>query len=664
MTKFPKLFQWERFFNVLSKKERNLFFLFFFLVVISAVFLNLNYYFKGTETSPEFGGEYKEGLIGQPRFINPLYLSDNDPDRDLVEVLFSSLVKYNEEGEIVKDIAREFQIKEGGKDYEFQLKNNVFFHDGEPLTSEDVVFTVELIQTPQYKSPQRIEWLGINVEKESEDKVIFHLQKKYSSFLETVAHLKILPKHVFQDIPQENFPWILTSNENLIGSGPFQLKEIDKEESGYINKIILERNEKFYGKKPFLKEISFYFYNTLEDLLAAGRTGKIDGFSVPDPNHLKILEKEGFNFHRLSLPRYFALFFNLEDSNIIEKKEIRESISYAVNKKEILKEVFLDEGEIVNSPVLANYFGFSTSSKISEFNIEQAKQILEEEGFKINPETKKREKVVSKEVPLLFKRDLIYGSEGNEVIELQKCLANPPAGGKDVYPEGVISGWFGPKTKRAVIRFQEKYAKDILTPIGLTKGTGDVKPMTRKKLNQVCQEIPTETIPLKLTLTTSDKFPLVEIAEILKKQLENIGIEIEIKKASLSEIQTNVLTKRNFEMLLFGEALSHIPDPFSFWHSSQIEYPGLNITGYKSTEADKLLEKARGSFEKEERKESLEKFQEILLKDLPAIFLVRGHYLYFLSSKIKGYNVEKITEPAKRLTGIENWYTQTRRAWK
>lgn len=656
---FPRLPQWGKFFNLLSKKERNFFILFFSLAIISAVFLNINFYLKNTEVLPAFGGEYKEGLIGQPRFINPLYLSDNDPDRDLVEILFSGLLKYNQKGEIVNDLSSDYQIKNNGKDYEFILKENVFWHDGNPLTPADIIFTIELIQSPQYKSPLIIEWSGIRAEAEGDNKIIFHLQKKYSSFLETVANLKILPKHIFQNIPPENFPWTLVLKDYLQGSGPFKIKEIKEDSAGFIKRLTFERNEKFYDKKPFLKKISFYFYQNFDELIAALRLGEIDGFSVSDPKYLNVLKKEGYNFYRIALPRYFALFFNSKDSKILSQK-VREALSFAVNKEEILDKVFLGEGKVVNSPILADYFNFESPSQIFNFDVDKAKEILEKEGFKINPETGKREKVVVKEVSLLFKRDLVYGSSGQDVRELQKCLAKD----KEVYPEGEITGYFGSKTKAAVIRFQEKYASEILTPIGLKKGTGDVKPMTREKLNKICIEQPKEIIPLKFTLTTSDKSPLREIAEILKLTWQDIGIELEIKEVSLGEFQTDVLAKRNFEMLLFGEALGSLPDPFSFWHSSQKDYPGLNITNYQSKEADKLLEKARETLDETERKESLEKFQEVLLEDLPAIFLVRGDYFYFLSSKIKGYEVEKITKPSKRFMGIEDWFIKTRRVWK
>jgi len=650
--------KWKQFFNVLSKKEKWIFVSLFVLFLSSAIFLQLNYYYRNTVVIPAFGGEYKEGLIGQPRFINPLYFSDNDCDRDLVEVLFSGLLKYDSQGNIVKDLVDSYSIKDNGLSYEFTLKDNILWHDGQPLTVADVAFTVELVQYPQYKSPLRIEWLGVRTQTEGTKKIIFHLQKKYSSFLETVARLKILPKHIFQDITPENLPWVLTEKQYLQGSGPFKVKTIEKEKSGYIKKIILERNKEFYGNKPFIGKLSFYFYQNVSELVRDGRTGKIDGFSVSSPKYIKTLEKEGLHFYRLSLPRYFALFFNLNNLKNLDNN-VRKAISFALSKEEILNNVFLGEGRIVDSPVLYKYYGINPPSSVPGYDVDKAKQILESAGYKENPKTGIMEKAVAKSVPALFKSELKVGSKGKEVEELQKCLAKD----KSVYPQGDITGYFGSKTKAAVIRFQEKYSSEILKPIGLKKGTGKVGGMTRDKLNRVCQDVPKKIVSLEFELTTSDKFPLKEIAENIKEQLKRIGIKVNIKTVSFSELQTNVLAKRSFQTLLFGEALGSLPDPFPFWHSSQKDYPGLNITGYNSKVADAVLEKIREVTKEEDKKEYLEKLQDIIIKDLPAIFFVKGDYFYFLSPKIKGYKVEKITEPSKRLSGIETWYIKAKRKW-
>ena len=456
--KIPKPSQWRRFFSILKKKELICFLVLFFLAIASAIFLDLNFYFQNTYLLPKSGGEYKEGIIGQPRFINPLLLSDNDPDKDLVEILFSGLLKYDDQGKIVEELAENYQIGDEGKTYEFQLKENIFWQDGEKITSEDIIFTLGLVQSPYYRSPLRIEWSGVRIEALAEKKVAFYLQKPYSSFLETIARLKILPKHIFKDIPAENFPWTLTSKEYLQGSGPFKVKTIKENNSGYIEEIILERNERFFDQVPFIKKLSLYFYESLDDLLKAARVGEIDGFSISEPKYLKVLEKEGFNAYKISLPRYFALFFNLKNPGILNEK-IREALSYGLDKKEILDKIFLGEGQIINSPILADYYNNNSPVEPSEFNLEKAKEILEKEGFKENPETGKREKSVSKEIPSLFKSELKKGSQSKEVSDLQKCLATPPVGGENIYPEGEITGYFGEKTEMAVIRFQENTLK-------------------------------------------------------------------------------------------------------------------------------------------------------------------------------------------------------------
>lgn len=664
----PRLFQWQNFFKILSKKEKYFFFSFLLLVLISGLILIFDWYLKNTVFVPWEGGKYREGVIGQPQFINPLYLSTNDIDRDLVNLLFSSLLKFNEQGKMIKDLARSFKIKEN-KEFHFQLKENLFWHDGQPLTIEDIIFTIDLIQNPQYKSPQRIEWSGVTIEKIGKDKISFHLQKKYSNFPETITHLKILPKHIFQDIPPEDLPWVLGTEKYLIGSGPFQIVKIKKDnKTSYLKEILLERNEKFYNPKPFLKKISFHFYETPEELISAYKTEKIDGFAFSNPYFFENLKDEDLRILQLYLPRYFALFFNL-DNSILKNKEIRKALNYSINKKEILKEVFLNKGRIVESPLLASYFGFKLPSIIPEFNFDKAKKILEQEGFYLNKEGQ-RIKIQEKRGPIPFTKNLKYGDKGEEVRILQKCLAQ----NKKIYPEAEINGYFGLKTQKAVIRFQEKYTTEILKPASLVKGNGEVRALTRQKLNQLCIETIKETILLELDLLTLDKFPLPEMAEILKNQIEVLGIKIKIKKTSLAELQTNVLAKKNFEILLFGQSFGWFPDPFAFWHSSQQNYPGLNITGFSLLEVDNLLIKIRETLSKKERKEKLEKLQKIILEEIPAIFLVQNYSFYFLSPKIKIFSsnemsqidqkIKKVALISDRLIGIENWYLKTKRKWK
>ena len=117
-------------------------------------------------------------------------------------------------------------------------------------------------------------------------------------------------------------------------------------------------------------------------------------------------------------------------------------------------------------------------------------------------------------------------------------------------------------------------------------------------------------------------------------------------------------------MLLFGEVLGIIPDPYPFWHSSQIKDPGLNLAKYENKKVDSLLEKARTTLDPEKQKEFLQEFQDILIEDLPCLFLYTPNYLYLVPKEIKGFDTKIIVDPSKRFGNIEGWYVKTKRVWK
>jgi ABC-type transport system substrate-binding protein len=507
------------------------------------------------------------------------------------------------------------------------------------------------------------EWLGVETERISDYEVRFILKKPSFVFIESAA-LKIIPKHIWEKIPIAN---VYSTPYNLepVGSGPYKFKSSEKDKSGSIVNFIVERNPDYYEKGPFISEINFKFFKNEEDLIAAVEKGEVGGFSITNPEHYQSFFVKYFNVNKLVLPRYFAAFFNPVKSKILEDKEIRKALNFATDKKEILKETLADNGQIVDSPLMPEIYGFATPSEIYEFNIEKAKEILEKAGFKDENNDGVREKTIEKIPAFRFSSVLNTGSQGMEVQELQKCLATPPAGGSDIYPEGEITGTFGSATKKAVIKFQEKYAKDILAPSGLTAGTGKVGKATIDKLNQVCFPSPKETLELKFTLVTVNQAQLIKVADILKKQWEKIGVNLEIKATDVATLERDFIKTRDYEILLFGEVLGSIPDPFPFWHSSQVKDPGLNLSNYENKKADEFLEKGRESTSSEEQKKNYEKFQDILIDDAPALFLYTPDYFYLIKKDtIKGVETKVIVDPSQRFSGIENWYIATKRAWK
>ena len=673
LKKLTTLTGWQQFLIILNAKEKMVFFSLILLVLSSSILLFSSFYCKNTEIVPSEGGEYIEGVVGSPRFINPVYAASSDVDRDLTELIYSGLMKYDENGKIVPDLTEEYKVLEDGKIYEFTLKENLLWQDEKPLNADDVVFTIKTIQNPSLKSPVRANWLGVKVEKISDLSVRFELSNPSAVFLENCT-LKILPAHVWQDITSQNFP-LSIYNLKPVGSGPYKLKTLAQDNQGNIKSLELVANQNYAGKKPNIPKITFFFFEKEDDEISAFNSKQINGFSPLSPQKEQNLKNQDFSEYLLSLPRYFAVFFNPEKSKVLAEKNVRQALNYGTNKEEIVDKILFKQGRVVDSPILPDIYGFEKPEKTYEFNQTTARQLLDAAGFVenvtgIGEEDKSssspftdawvREKIVKKEPAFQFKSNLKLGSQRTEVKELQKCLAKDP----EIYPEGEVTGYFGNKTKEAVVKFQEKYKEEILQPSGLQSGTGEVLKSTQKKLNELCAAPSEEKLPLSFTLTTVNQPVLVNVASLLKEQWKSVGINVEIKAVDILTLGQEVIRTRDYEMFLFGEVLNAVPDLFPFWHSSQIKDPGLNLAGYENKECDKLLEEARQSLNEEERREKLVKFQDLLIEDAPAVFLYSPDYLYLISKEIKGVEAGMIVDPSKRFSGIENWYIKTKRVWQ
>lgn len=665
-SKFPKFSQWKQIFKVLKKGEKITLLVFFALAFSSLAFLLGDLYLKNTKAAPGFGGSYVEGVVGQPRFINPIYGETNDVDRTLINLVFSGLMSYDKDGKIITDLAESYNVSADGRTYEFTLKENIFWHDGKPLTADDVVFTIKTIQSADYKSPLRANWLEIDVEKKSERALIFRLKGPYNSFLEN-STVKILPKHIWEDILPESAA-VSSYNLEPIGSGPYAFEELKQTETNFIRSIDLKANRKYYSKVPFISNISFQFFESNEDLIKAANNKTIDGFSLASfDNSQNAAEKEirqrrtngdKFAFHNLSLPRYFAVFFNVQKGKILSDPNLRKALNYSVNKDEIIREVgSLAKSQVspASSPVLPEYFGYQAPKTFYEFSLEKADELLDKTGFKDNGQNQ-REKALDKKPAFQFKNYLSANSKNKDVTELQACLARLPNDNFGQFLEGETNGTYGKGTEQAVTEFQKKYLPE-------EEPTGEVGKKTREKLNELCV-VPTENSQLlRFTLVTLNQPQLVNVANMLKDYWQTAKVTVEIQAVDLLELKT-IIKERNYDTLLYGQALDAELDLYPFWHSSQKNDPGLNFSKYENKDADTLLKDARETQDSATKQQKYENLQDIVLQDAPALFLYNPDYVYWAAEKVKGIDTNKIVDPAERFVNVENWYLKTKRVWK
>lgn len=173
-----------------------------------------------------------------------------------------------------------------------------------------------------------------------------------------------------------------------------------------------------------------------------------------------------------------------------------------------------------------------------------------------------------------------------------------------------------------------------------------------------------KTIPLNFKLVTIDSPELLRTADSIKNMLEEVGIRLEIEKKSFNDLEIKILRPRDFEMLLFGQVYGFEADPFAFWHSSQIKDPGLNIALYTNKKVDQILEETRHLSDPIQRKEKYQEFSDLVISDMPAVFLYSQLYSYLLPTDIKGVNLSKISLPADRFNEINTWYRTTKRVFE
>lgn len=379
--RFPSWEQFQYIPKYLSRKERLAIRLILFVVFVCLIFLGVRFYQRHFIALPRKGGSYTEALVGQPKYINPVLAQTNDVDRDISHLVFSGLFKYNEKQELVPDLASGYTISKDQKTYTVTLKQNIKWHNGNALLVDDVLFTVELIQDPDYNSPLLASLKGVVAQKVDDKTIKFTLQEPFSPFLSNLT-FGILPAHLWQDTNSTNFA-LAEYNIKPIGSGPFKFKSLTKDKSGNIKSFTLERNEYYYGQKPYLDKINFKFYPDFATALEAVNNKSAEGISfIPKDSKATADKINSLKKYYLQLPQYTAIFFN-QKNKLLKEKDVRLALSYAVDKNKILADVLDNDGYIVNAPILKGFLGYNPAIQGEEYNVEKAKETLDKAGWKM-----------------------------------------------------------------------------------------------------------------------------------------------------------------------------------------------------------------------------------------------------------------------------------------
>lgn len=358
----------------------------------SLIAFPISAYYHFTKLMPDFGGSFTEGLVGTPKHINPLLAQVNDVDRDLSSLIYPGLMKYNGEGKLEPGLAESYAVSEDGLIYTFTLKENLKWHDGEPITADDVIFTILTAQNADYDSFQRPNWQGVDVSKADNQTVIFKLKTKYAQFPGNTT-LGILPKHIWGNIKPSNFALSEMNIKPTVGAGPYKFSKIKRDPLGSVKSFELTAFDKYYGGRSYISKIIFKFYASENELISAYNNNEINGLGSVSPQKINSIRFLGqLKIKKLKLPRYFAVFFNQNQSKQLSDGNVRLALSYATDKNEVLSKVLSGSGTIVDSPLLPGIIDIPESAEKYNFDVEKAKKLLDDADWRYSEENHVREK--------------------------------------------------------------------------------------------------------------------------------------------------------------------------------------------------------------------------------------------------------------------------------
>ncbi len=538
------------------------------LLLVSIVFSGVRYYLVSTTVVPIVGGEYVEALVGQPQYINPILAQANDVDLDLTRLMFSGLFRRSKDQVLEKDLVSDYTISEDKLTYTLFIRRDAQWHDGQPLTANDILFTIQAIQDPVYQSPLEPSLRGVQAELVDDYTVKLILKETFAPFLSSLT-FGILPQHIWGVAYTGSLQNVTLSEYNIrpVGSGQWKFDALVKDTGGNIKAFQLMPFEQYYGTKPYLEKLSFKFYPDSAAAVTAVQNKQVDGLAFVNTSQKQALQAghRTTHYYRLQLPQYVAIFFNQEHSDTLAKDAVRQALVWGVDRDRMIQEALQGDGESIYAPILPGYVGYNPEIQKYGFDIEKGKTMLDEAGWKL-PEGGE------------------YRAKDNTVLEFSIATVNQPY--------------------------------------------------------------------------------FVKTLDILKENWTKMGVKVNVNVYEPTDIQEQIVKPREYEALLFGEVLGVDPDPYAFWHSTQMDYPGLGLAVFYQKNIDDLLETARKTNDEEQRRLKYFNFQNILAEELPAIFLYNPYYTYVLASDMMGASFQYITTPADRFSDITNWYMKTKRVKK
>jgi peptide/nickel transport system substrate-binding protein len=352
------------------------------LIAVLFEFMSLGGYFQSLKPVP--GGIYSEGLVGSFTNANPIYAT-SDADETVANLIFSGLLKTNNQGNLVGNLASSYSVDATQKIYTVNLKPNLKWQDGRPLTANDVVFTFDTIQNPDAQSPLFSSWQGIKISAPNSQTVVFKLPDVLASFPYELT-TGILPEHILAKIPASDLRSAAFNTSKPVGSGPFEWQGIQVENGSNVAgeeiQIALNPFTHYAGGSPKLDQFMVQVYPTQQTLVNAFKSKDVTAMEAATPPVASVQDKSGVVKHNFILRAANMAFFKTT-SGVLADQAVRQALVQGVNVPKIVSSLEYKTPE-VNEPLLQGQLAYNPSYAQSAYDVASANKALTADGWLVS----------------------------------------------------------------------------------------------------------------------------------------------------------------------------------------------------------------------------------------------------------------------------------------
>ena len=528
----------------------------------------------GLEASflPAPGGTFVEGVIGTPHELNPLLFSTYAADRDIARLVYAGMMRLDSSGQPVPDLAKSWAVSADGLAYTFVLRSGSRWHDGVPLSLDDVIFTIGLLRAADYPGPADIGalWQQISVAKLNATTLKLTLPEPFAPFLDHTT-FPVLPAHRFSGIRSADLS-LHPANENPVGAGPFRVERLLRNESGQAVEALLAPNPYYHGQSPMLNHVRLLFLPDEASAIEALRQGEIMGVGgLSNVATTAFLPESDYDIFSALLPEYRLILFNQQNAALqfFRDKRVRQALLAGLNRERLVEEALAGQAVVANGPILPGTWAVNDQLRQVDYDPQRAAGLLQ-------------------------------------------------AGRWDL-PENALPG-----------------------------GENFVRQKNGK--------------PLAFDLLVPNDARSVALGQMAVEDWAQLGVRVSLKAALPATLQAEYLEPRRFQAIMVHLSLQRTPDPdpYSFWHQTEIE-SGQNYSGYDNRMMSELLEQARTTPSSAARARLYRSFQDRFMDETPALLLYHPVYSYVVSRAVNGVQLGPLLQPADRFNAIANWYIVIRR---